>query len=325
MQSLDPGRPSSGTPAREPVRTDPAVSLPPPSDGPAHGDRPHVGADAGPRTLRGPGGTLRVVVPAAVLSAILASGLTVALAGTGGSSPSTAASTAAPGGEAATVTSSTADATLARVAPDGGVEEVAAIASRSVVTITVAGTGGAGPVGAQPSGVGSGIIVGEDGLILTNAHVVEGGGTLTVTLPDGTDVAATVVATEPAHDLAVIRAEASGLTVAALADDGVLVVGQAVVAVGSPLGTFTDTVTLGIVSGLDRSIDVADATKRSVNHLDGLIQTDAAINAGNSGGPLLDLAGRVVGIVTANASDAQGVGFAVPIAAALDLLARASA
>ncbi|MCU0506652.1 MAG: serine protease, partial [Chloroflexi bacterium] len=254
MQSFGPGRPSAGMPTLDPVRTDPAVSLPPPPAGPAHGDRP---IDE-PRVVRSRGGTLRVVVPSAVLSAILASGLTVALAGTGGSTPSTASSPTASGGSAAAA-SSAADATLASVAGAVGVEEVAAVASRSVVTITVAGVAGVpgvAPFGTQPSGVGSGVVVSEDGLILTNAHVVEGGGALTVALPDGGEVAAAVVATDPAHDLAVIRAEATGLTVAVLDEAGDLIVGQAVVAVGSPLGTFTDTVTLGIVSGLDRSIDV---------------------------------------------------------------------
>lgn len=134
-----------------------------------------------------------------------------------------------------------------------------------------------------------------------------------------------MLATDSERDLAVVRAEATGVTAAVLDESGDVVVGRSVVATGSPLGTFTDTVTLGIVSGLDRSIDVADTATRSVSHLSGLIQTDAAINAGNSGGPLLDMAGHVVGIITAHASDAQGVGFAVPISAAHDLLARASA
>ncbi len=313
MQSFGTDRPTAGTPSTDPVRTDPAVLLPPPT-GPAHGDR-----SPDPTVLaRRRGGTLRVVVPSAVLSALLASGLTVAAIGLTGDLHRSAPESPAP-------SAASADATLASVTTAGSVEDVAAAASPSVVTITVSGAAGASPFGASPAGTGSGVVVGADGLILTNAHVVEAGGSLSVTLADGTEVPATVVATDPAHDLAVVRADVTGLTAAVLDETGALIVGQAVVAIGSPLGTFTDTVTLGIVSGLDRSIDVADGATRGVTHLDGMIQTDAAINAGNSGGPLLDLQGRVVGIVTANASGAQGVGFAVPIAAAHDLLARASA
>lgn len=318
MQSFGFDRPSQGTPSADPVRTDPAVSLPPPPAGPAHGDP----SSHGPVVARGRGGTLRVVVPSAVLSAILASGLTVALVGVGAGGPAPAARQAASptvGG------SSGADIALASVTAVTGVEQVAAAASPSVVTITVSGAPGLSPSQVPASGVGSGIVVSSDGLILTNAHVVDGSESVTVALADGTEVAATVLATDPEHDLAVVRADATGLTAAVLDESGDVVVGQAVVAIGSPLGTFTDTVTLGIVSGLDRSIDVAHTATRSVSHLSGLIQTDAAVNAGNSGGPLLDMAGHVVGIVTANASGAQGVGFAVPISAAHDLLARASA
>jgi S1-C subfamily serine protease len=315
MQSFGSDRPSQGTPSLDPVRTDPAVSLPPQAAGPTHGDP----SSLEPVVARGRGGTLRVVVPSAVLSAILASGLTIALAG-GGSSPAAQGTS-----QVAVAGSSGADVTLTSVIEAGTVEQVAAVVSPSVVTITVSGASGFSPFEAPASGVGSGIIVSEDGLILTNAHVVEGATSLTVAFADGTEAAATVLTTDSGHDLAVVRAEATGLTAAVLDESGDVVVGQAVVAIGSPLGTFTDTVTLGIVSGLDRSIDVADTATRSVSHLSGLIQTDAAINAGNSGGPLLDMAGHVVGIITANASDAQGVGFAVPISAAHDLLARASA
>jgi S1-C subfamily serine protease len=316
MQSFGTDRPSQGTPSLDPVRTDPAVSLPPPPAGPAHGD---------PSSLervvaRGRGGTLRVVVPSAVLSAILASGLTVALAGGGGSSPAAQGTS-----QVAVAGSSGAVISVASVTRAGTVEQVAAVASPSVVTITVSGASGFSPFQVPASGVGSGVIVSDDGLILTNAHVVEGAGSLSVAFADGTEAAATVLATDPEHDLAVVRAQATGLTAAVLDESGDVVVGQMVVAIGSPLGTFTDTVTLGIVSGLDRSIDVAEMATRSVSHLSGLIQTDAAINAGNSGGPLLDMAGHVVGIITANASDAQGVGFAVPISAAHDLLTRAAA
>jgi S1-C subfamily serine protease len=101
-------------------------------------------------------------------------------------------------------------------------------------------------------------------------------------------------------------------------------VGEVAIAIGSPRGTFSDTITQGIVSGLGRTIDVGDGLSRRTTHLTGLIQTDAAINPGNSGGPLLDAAGKVIGIVTASASNSQGVGFAIPIAAALPLIRSAA-
>jgi serine protease Do len=204
------------------------------------------------------------------------------------------------------------------------VERVAAAAGPSVVTIATVGTTDFSPFSMPTSGAGSGIVVSADGLILTNEHVVTGATQLTVTLADGSQVSATVVASDAAHDLAVIRAAATGLTPATLADTTSLTVGQIAIAIGSPLGTFTDTVTQGIVSGLDRSIDVSDQATRTAQHLDGLIQTDAAVNPGNSGGPLLDASGRVIGIITASASGAQGVGFAIPIDVALPLIRQAS-
>ncbi|MEI8334050.1 MAG: trypsin-like peptidase domain-containing protein [Chloroflexota bacterium] len=267
-----------------------------------------------------PKGSLRVIVPSAVLSAILASGLTFAIAemaATPGGTP-TSATSAASAAVGAPV------AELASVVATNVVERVAATASPSVVTIATQGMSGFSPFSMPTSGAGSGIIVSADGLILTNEHVVTGATQLTVTLADGSEVSATVVATDAAHDLAVIRAAATGLTAATLSESASLTVGQMAIAIGSPLGTFSDTVTQGIISGLDRSIDVADEATRSAKHLDGLIQTDAAINPGNSGGPLLDATGRVIGIITASASGAQGVGFAIPIDVALPLIRQAS-
>jgi serine protease Do len=110
-----------------------------------------------------------------------------------------------------------------------------------------------------------------------------------------------------------------------LGDSTALSVGEVAIAIGSPLGAFSDTITQGIVSGLGRTLDVSATRSRRTTHLTGLIQTDAAINPGNSGGPLLDAAGKVIGIVTASASNSQGVGFAVPIAVALPLIAGAAA
>ena len=135
---------------------------------------------------------------------------------------------------------------------------------------------------------------------------------------------AKVVVTDVAHDLAVIKVSATGLKAATLGDSGSVQVGQLAIAIGSPLGTFTDSVTQGIVSGLDRSITAGNQGSRTSEDLTGLIQTDAAINPGNSGGPLLDASGSVIGIITASASNAQDMGFAIPINQAKTLIASAS-
>ena len=149
--------------------------------------------------------------------------------------------------------------------------------------------------------------------------------TYAILMADQPEATARIVASDAPRGLVLLRAEATGLTPATIAGDGSLTVGQLVVAVGSPLGEFTDTVTAGIVSGLGRSIDLRDpSTGRRVT-LDGLIQTDAAINAGSSGGPLLDVAGTVVGIVVTSAGDGQGIGFAIPISHARALLAGVEA
>ena len=111
---------------------------------------------------------------------------------------------------------------------------------------------------------------------------------------------------------------------AAIGDSSALQVGQTAIAIGSPLGSYTETVTRGIVSGLDREITITDQATRQQSTLRGLIQTDAAINPGNSGGPLLDAAGHVIGINTAIAVDAEGLGFAIPISAAASLISLAT-
>jgi serine protease Do len=114
------------------------------------------------------------------------------------------------------------------------------------------------------------------------------------------------------------------LTPVTLGDSSAIQVGQLAIAIGSPLGTFTDSVTQGIVSGLNRDISVGDRTSQLSEDLKGLIQTDAAINPGNSGGPLLDVNGSVVGIITASDSSAQDMGFAIPINQAKEMIAKAA-
>jgi putative serine protease PepD len=182
-----------------------------------------------------------------------------------------------------------------------------------VVTVVVRGAG--------QEAEGSGIVLRSDGVILTNNHVVAAAGapaSITVQFSDGRTATATVVGTDPASDLAVIKAQGvSGLKAATLGDSNALRVGDTVLAVGSPLG-LDQTVTEGIVSALHRTITVS-GDDRTTEALGDAIQTDAAINPGNSGGPLVDGAGQVVGITTANASvsgassGSIGVGFAIPI------------
>ena len=183
--------------------------------------------------------------------------------------------------------------------------------SPSVVTITTVGAG------RGTSGVGSGVIVDARGWILTNNHVVADSNSMTVTLADGRTFDGTVAATDATHDLAIVKVDATGLPTATLGDSTTLQVGQLVVAIGSPLGTYTGSVTSGIVSALGRSITIERES------LTDLIQTDAAINPGNSGGPLLDASGKVIGIDTAEAGSAQGIGFAIPIETAKALIAQA--
>ncbi len=175
------------------------------------------------------------------------------------------------------------------------------------------------PAGQTPVSVGSGVIFNSDGWILTNHHVVADPGTLTVQLADGRSFPATVYGTDTLTDLAIVKIAATGLPTAALGDSSTLQIGQTAIAVGDPLGQYPGTVTTGVVSGVDRTI--SDTTSQ----LDDLIQTDAAINPGNSGGPLVDLNGAVIGIDTAIAGSAQGIGFAIPINIARPLTEQALA
>jgi S1-C subfamily serine protease len=159
----------------------------------------------------------------------------------------------------------------------------------------------------KQKGGGSGFIITSDGLILTNKHVVENTGELTVITRDGKSYKATVKATDPFNDLAVISIEAKNLPVVELGDSDKLEVGQYVIAIGNALGEFQNTVTVGVVSAKGRTLEAEG------ERLEDMIQTDAAINQGNSGGPLVNLKGQVVGVNTAMASGAENIGFALPI------------
>lgn len=200
---------------------------------------------------------------------------------------------------------------------------VVSISSTSVATGYGYGYGfGADPFGGRMASrsAGTGVIISADGDVLTNAHVVAGAQSIEVTLADGSTHPAKVIGSAASQDIALIRIEGvSKLTPAEIAPEGELRVGDDVVAIGNALDLKgAPTVTRGIVSAMGRSISTQEA------NLTGLIQTDAAISSGNSGGPLVDSQGRVVGIDTAVATSTQGmaasnIGFAIPIGHAMDV------
>jgi serine protease Do len=160
---------------------------------------------------------------------------------------------------------------------------------------------------------GSGVIISADGYILTNQHVVEGTEQVSVFLADGTELPARLVGNDPYADLAVLQAEGEMTAVAVLGNSDALKSGETVIAIGSPLGDFVNTVTVGVISATGRSLETGRGFL-----LEDLIQTDAAINQGNSGGPLVNLAGEVIGINTLvvrgsqGGAPAEGLGFAIP-------------
>ena len=165
----------------------------------------------------------------------------------------------------------------------------------------------------QPAGSGTGFILTEDGYIITNNHVVEGSDELLVIFEDGTEVDAELVGTDPLTDLAVLQVDGEVPATVELGDSGELRVGESVIAIGSALGEYTNTVTQGIVSGLGRTLESQTGAS-----LENMIQHDAAINPGNSGGPLFNMQGQVVGVNTAVVRqaaagvDAEGLGFSIP-------------
>ena len=170
-----------------------------------------------------------------------------------------------------------------------------------------------GNVGSSES-AGTGFIVREDGLILTNKHVVSASGAeYTVFTNDGKQYTAKIKAVDPLYDLAFLKINAKNLPVAKLGDSSSLQIGQKVIAIGNALGQYQNTVTEGVVSAIGRAIQAGDSGSSSTESLENMIQTDAAINSGNSGGPLVNLDGQVIGINTAVDQSGQSIGFAIPI------------
>ncbi len=168
---------------------------------------------------------------------------------------------------------------------------------------------------AVESGAGSGVILSEDGYIVTNNHVIEGANTITVKTRDGKSYNAKLIGTDSSTDLAVIKIDATGLKPAVLGNSSELQVGDTAIAIGNPLGELGGTVTTGIVSALDREVTIDNQTMH-------LLQTNAAINPGNSGGGLFNDQGELIGIINAKSSGSniEGLGFAIPIDRAKDVI-----
>jgi S1-C subfamily serine protease len=259
------------------------------------------------------------VVAAVLASSLLASGGTYALISATAHAQTSAPATATA--QQAAAQNPTSSGAAGSQAP---VVDIVKAVSPAVVTIVADGVTATDPTTGQTgtgTATGSGVIFDANGLILTNHHVVAGEPqSLTVHLTDGRSFPARIYGIDTLTDLAIVKVDATGLPTAPIGDSSTIQVGQQAIAIGSPLGTFTDSVTSGIVSAIGRSIPVEDGST-----LSNLIQTDTAINPGNSGGPLLDPNGKVIGVNTAAASQAEGIGFAIPIDIAKPLLAQASA
>jgi putative serine protease PepD len=287
----------------------------PPPPAPPPGDGTGTRSLAGKRTLALVGGVAALALVAGSLGAAIG----VSLASKGSDSPAVTNATAPSGGATTTPIPPATPSTTAPASGSGSsagplagaaldVKAILAKVEPSVVDIVASNRRG--------SGEGTGVIISSDGYVLTNAHVVDGAGRVSVAIAGGSRaLSATVVGADDAHDVALLKIEsASGLPAAELGRSADVKVGEDVVAIGNALGLRGDpTVTRGIVSALNRTVE----------NLTGMIQTDAAINPGNSGGPLVNSAGQVIGINTAVAADgAQNIGFAIPIDKAKSLADR---
>jgi len=216
------------------------------------------------------------------------------------------------------------------ITPSDSITTTEAVAKKvlsSVVGITSTGTYTSdnyffGPSQQEVTGVGTGMIIDSRGYILTNSHVVMDGSvdSIKVLLSDGNEVDGNVLWNDTSLDLAIVKVDQTGLTPVELGNSDDVAIGSYVAAIGNPLGLeFNGSITQGVVSGLNRTIQVSDTMGTNTVTMQGLIQVDAAINSGNSGGPLLNSAGQVIGINTAKAT-AEGMGFAIPINTAIPIV-----
>ena len=288
--------------------------VPAPSQPSAYPTGTAAATPSAPRRRTGAG--IGMIVTASLLSAVLASGGTVLVLDRTGALDRPAP-TSATGGQPVG-NGRTAGGPQTSLDESSAVITAASKVSPSVVKITTEGQSTDPFAPGSTEGIGSGIIYDAGGWIVTNHHVVNGATSLKVELKDGSSFDGKVYGVDTLTDLAIVKIDATGLPAATLGSSDALKVGQLVVAIGSPLGTYSFSVTSGIVSGKGREITVSDGTR-----LTNLIQTDAAINPGNSGGPLADATGSIVGINTAIATDSSGIGFAIPIAVARPIMDQA--
>jgi S1-C subfamily serine protease len=268
------------------------------------------------------GGYLVAMFIVALLGSALGSALTyAALLGTG--------QLRAPVNNIAAASPSPSPAATVTPRPQTGEDTAVTLAaeqvSPAVVTITVQAAVPTDPFSLPETGIGSGIIFETDGWILTNRHVVADAAVVTVDLNDGREVSGTVYGVDTLTDLAIVKITATDLHAAPIGDSSALQPGATAIVIGSALGTFTNSVTSGVISALGRSLAVTDPLTGEIRRLRNLIQTDAAINPGNSGGPLVDSNGEIVGVSTAYAEGAQGIFFAIPINIAKPIMRQAVA
>lgn len=259
------------------------------------------------------GAVIAVILVCAIVFGSLGYGIAWSAASRSASSSSqTESSTSSTSGSAENSTPTSEELNLKVASTEGDaltIPEIAAKAEDSVVEITTeAVTTGEFMQQYISSGAGSGVIITEDGYIVTNNHVIEDANSITVTLHSGESYDATVVGADSQTDTALLKIDATGLTPATIGTSSDLVVGQTVVVIGNPLGQLGGSVTSGIISALDRSITIDSTTMT-------LLQIDAAVNPGNSGGGLFDAQGNLIGIVNAKSSgtSVEGIGFAIPI------------
>ena len=194
--------------------------------------------------------------------------------------------------------------------------------------VSVASEGAANRFGIARESAGTGVIISKDGYVMTNKHVLgDNAQSVDILLSDGTSYEdVRIVGRDPLNDLAFLKINGvNNLPAAKIGDSNKVEVGQKMVAIGNALGEFQNSVTSGIISGIGRPLSASDGTETGIESLEGLLQTDAAINPGNSGGPLVNLNGEVIGINTAIAGDAEGIGFAIPVNSAKGLIKTVTA
>lgn len=208
---------------------------------------------------------------------------------------------------------------------EGSISDIASKVSPSVVSV-VTETRSQGWYSQDQTAAGTGFIVTKDGYIVTNKHVVDGARSISVILDDGTTYTGVkTIGTDPLNDIAIIKIQqAVDLPAVTLGDSKTVSIGQQVIAIGNALGQYGNTVSSGIISGQNRTITASDETGTTYETLNDMLQTDAAINQGNSGGPLVNAAGEVIGINTAISANTngQGIGFAIPVTSIKGIVKR---